>query len=69
MAISICITLKTCVLQMTYADISMFTLVDILNEHRSEIMSKYAHIQKLYAAVKSQPNIAKWLSERPSTVH
>ena len=51
----------------TYADFTMYTLVDYTFKVFPNILESYPGIAKMRASVEALPNIAKWIEERPKT--
>ena len=53
--------------KVTYADITLYVVSDIISRPVPNAFDKYPALTKLIASVENLPNIAKWLKERPKT--
>ena len=58
-----------CCGRLTYPDISLYYIIIGIAQHKPEVMENFPSLQKLISNVVSDPNIAKWLKERPQTDH
>jgi len=54
--------------KMTWGDILIFSMLDTLTTHNmAKCLPKYPGVDGNFKKVKEQPNIAKWLNDRPVT--
>ena len=58
-----------CCGKLTWPDLQLFNLIDLLitNMPNLDILANYPGLAKLKTNIESDPNIAKWLAERPKT--
>ena len=56
-----------CCGRLTWPDLFLFDILEGIVKHRPEILTNFPGLAKLKTNVESDPNIAKWLAERPQT--
>ena len=56
-----------CYGKLTWPDLFIFNLLEGMGQHKPEIVANFPGLVKLKANVENEPNIAKWLAERPKT--
>ena len=54
---------------LSWADIHCYYILDMLSQHFGINMADYPELKKVYDGVVAEPNIKKWLEERPKTDH
>ena len=53
--------------QLTWIDILTYLLVEDVNNYFGITVDAYPGLKKLHKEVSSQPNITKWVEERPKS--
>ena len=53
--------------KVTYVDLKMAILGDVLTKLNEQVLDAYPAVAKLKTTVEALPNIAKWIKERPVT--
>ena len=56
-----------CCGKLTWPDLFMFNLLEGIVKHKPEMLDNFPGLAKLKTNVENEPNIAKWLAERPKT--
>ena len=56
-----------CCGRLTWPDLQLFNLIDLLMTGDFDLLSNYPGLVKLKSNIENDPNIAKWLAERPKT--
>ena len=54
-------------MQLTYADVTMLALVDMLDEQFASVVDNFKKIRALEKRVADIPGVAKYLKTRPET--
>ncbi|XP_003386761.1 PREDICTED: glutathione S-transferase-like [Amphimedon queenslandica] len=56
-----------CCNRLTYPDIFLYYMIIGIAQQRPQVLESYSGLLQLISNVESDPNIAKWLKERPQT--
>ena len=51
----------------SYADIFLASILDVLGDKRDSVLSSYPNVKALDIKVRSMPKIAAWILKRPKT--
>ena len=51
----------------SYADIFLASIMDVLGNMRDSVLSAYPNVNALFVRVRSMPRIATWILNRPNT--
>ena len=53
--------------KLTWPELKLYWVLEVLTSHNSDLLTNFPGLAKLKSNIESDPNIAKWLAERPQT--
>ena len=54
-------------LQVTYADLAVAVLLEVLSQQKPELLAAFTNLGRIKRSVEDLPNIKAWIAKRPAS--